>query len=213
MKISCPCGAALAVTLIGFLLMAIRDYGVAELPASAEGSSAALGDCDGCQSLKVIVSDDPHEQPIQFERFEQSQTARHAQVAAETRARALEWKGARFAPIANADDGEKYLRQKEAADRLSAHVTVPESRVEFFRAFLTSGGVRHVGWEGSVADVSQSQDASLVELHVRPSLATVNGSAAFTSRWMREIWRIDRAGRVSLQTSEPGGGVGAIIVD
>jgi len=202
---------ATAIVATAAVVWAACYFGAAPVPASADESQEATDNCDGCQTLKIVVSDDPQEQQIQFERFEQEQGARNAEIANEARKTAFKWKGCKFVPSAN--DSAEYSRQKEAADLLSGDTTVPESRTAFFGAYLSHEGMRHVGWEGTIAQTTNMQDGVMVELRVRPSLVTDNGLAAFVPRWMRETWRIDNAGHVSFDKAEAGGGVGGIIVD
>ncbi len=213
MKKSRYLNTGIAVVAIAVVAWAICNFATLEAPARADDSQEASDNCKGCQSLKVVVSDDPTERRAQFELFEQEQATRNAQIAKEALRESLKWKGSRFVPSAGEDALEEYSSQKHAAELLSANMTVPESRTSFFESYLSSEGVRHVGWEGRIADVADLQDETMVELHVRPSLVTVNGRAAFVARCMHEIWRIDSAGRVSFVKAEGGEGVGVIIVD
>lgn len=162
---------------------------------------------------KTVVPDDPQEREAAFQRFQQKQAAKDAQRSAELRARANEWKGHRFVPRAQVDNAEEYARQKEAADRLSTDHIVPESRMDFFKSIISAEGYHHVGWEGVVEKVVDLPDGQRIELHVSPSLVTTTGHVAFTPRTHRETWRLEDNGRLALEKTEDGGGLGVIIVD
>lgn len=202
---------AFVVAAMGVFVWAACYLGTVGIPANADESQTTADDCDGCQALKTVVSDDPQERQTQFERFEQMQNAQTAQIVNEARKAALQWKGCKFVP--SASDSDEYAKQKDVAVLLSGNATVPEGRNAFFGSYLSHEGMRHVGWEGTIAHVANAQDVAIVEVHVRPSLVTDNGLAAFVPRWMRETWRIDKAGNATFDKAEPGDGMGGIIVD
>ena len=123
------------------------------------------------------------------------------------------WQGCEYRPTAKPESEEEYARQKEAAEWLSAVDPAPQSRLEYFRRYLTAEGYHHVGWEGSVAEVGNVPDGQRIQLLVRPKLNTVSGHFTFTDYTYRETWHRDASGQMALEKGESGGGLGLILVD
>jgi hypothetical protein len=198
----------------GVVLLASIGVWVAMHAGGADvgGAAGAVGaqadaNCPGCTAEKASIPEDPVEADAVRRRLEEEQAARQAKAADESRQRALQWRGCQFVPTAKPEDGERFARQRQVAELLSARAPVPQARTDHFQWVLSNERFRCVGWYGTVAKVVDGPEGTVVELVARPHLVTRGGGIAHTPAASRETWRVDRQNNLVCERIEAEGGL------